>query len=310
MSFVGATALYAEERTAGDVLWVSGQFLSGGGLSSPNLIRFAGNTWLPLPATFVDPLTQWGELLSYDPGGGPVMVMHRRPSAGTDQIISWDGTSSNVVTNVGPSAGLEIYDFGLGPVVVVTSGLNIPVTSGGVTNIASWDGATISWFGPSMPGWTFERLRVAEGVGQLPWLYGLGVFSGLGFSSDLVRWTQPLRARPSLRQAGPGAPSWLGRSGLIPGRELFTVFSTTPCTGGIGTGPPATGGLCVSDPSSLVLQLGFPLGFDPFHTFNTSSHRYSGPFFLPAGQNLDALCLEVEGPFLRQLGPPVRLVVN
>jgi hypothetical protein len=84
-------------------------------------------------------------------------------------------------------------------------------------------------------------------------------------------------------------------------RELaagFNVISTEMCGGGPGSGPYL--GLCASDPTSLILQLTIPPGTLPFRFVSNGTTQDFGPYpGIPAGLTVDAITLDIAGPFWR-----------
>ncbi len=100
---------------------------------------------------------------------------------------------------------------------------------------------------------------------------------------------------------GPGTGVVLQLGSLVPGAEVFTVFSFEACGGGPGTGPYL--GLCASDVSTLVNQLLLPLGAVPFHFSPNAPAATFGPYPAPSGLYVEAVCFDFTGGLLRGASP-------
>lgn len=98
-------------------------------------------------------------------------------------------------------------------------------------------------------------------------------------------------AKPSLllNQSLPGLPLSVLASGLVAGREYFTVISLDLCPVP-GSGPYL--GICASNPQFLIDQLLLPVGVLPFHFIAAGPSQSLGSYPLPAGLTFDAIILE------------------
>lgn len=129
---------------------------------------------------------------------------------------------------------------------------------------------------------------------------GLGVqantpLTGSGPASAMIAATfddivfTPAKPALMMSQPLPGLPLSVLGSGLVAGREYFTVISLDLCPVA-GSGPYL--GICTSNPQFLIDQLLLPVGVLPFHFIASGPSQSLGSYPLPAGLTFDAIILE------------------
>lgn len=77
---------------------------------------------------------------------------------------------------------------------------------------------------------------------------------------------------------------------LIPGHEIWNIYSWQPCPGGVGSGPFL--GLCFVTLGDVLPQLSTPLGFAPFHFLADNCTMSFGPFPIPSGITLELVTVD------------------
>ncbi|MSR75219.1 MAG: hypothetical protein EXS14_07105 [Planctomycetes bacterium] len=106
---------------------------------------------------------------------------------------------------------------------------------------------------------------------------------------------------------GPGTGVMVNLTSLIPGHAYHTIFSGELCPQ-VGSGPYF--GLCSSDFGFLVSQFLLPAGVQPFHIIAPANSLSMGPYLLPSGITLDALCFDLTGGALGGIGQVERVTVQ
>jgi serine protease AprX len=105
----------------------------------------------------------------------------------------------------------------------------------------------------------------------------------------------------------PGAGLRIDLSDLVDQHQYRFIVSPELCPGPPGTGPYL--GLCAADPSFLIFQFGLPLGTIPFHFQAAGPTAVFGPYALPSGTILDAVCFDLTQGMLLGVSPVVRATV-
>jgi hypothetical protein len=289
--FVNALTVWNGELVAG------GQFTIAAGAPSNFLARWNGSAWLPLPG----PDGYVNALMVHD---GDLIVGGPFPSAGgvtSTGIARFDGTSWHAFGNVGNTGVRRLGTFG-GKIVAKANLWALPTQF--TEGLALWDGVEWHAFGAGLTNQ--EPAAFVEYDGDL---FVAGDFlQPAGIASPyLVRWGRP---SPHLRVSQPGGAGTgivVGNFGLIPGHEYVNVASLELCVGGPGTGP--WGGLCASDPMTLIAQALQPVGTEPFHYLASGTSVSFGPYALPAGLALEVLSVDFTGAAVGCLSSVVRHVV-
>lgn len=149
----------------------------------------------------------------------------------------------------------------------------------------------------------FFQLTETDGVPATPVLQGIA--SGVVQSSDgqdisfapqpgiRVRLV-PLGNSPRVsgyQPGGPGTVGFLDYTGLVPGRQYFSVFSFELAPAGPGMG--TTFGLHTTNLNVLLGQVQLPPNTPPFNFFPTQATQTEGPFNLPP-INVEVLLVELQ----------------
>lgn len=294
-------------------LYAGGTFTAAGGTPATGIAAWDGAAWtVPAGALSGPPLSGLGawqvnDLEVFDDGSGAALyVAGSFTSAGgvaATGIARWNGASWTAVG--GGVAGnfygqlrgvyaLEVFDDGRGDALYAFGAFSL---AGGIPaqGIARWDGSAWEPLGAGItslhPAYTFDLQAVDLGAG--PQLFACGRFTIAGGipSVNIASWRG---YRPWLGIDGSAATGvFLRNRGLVPGAEVFNVFSLETCAGEPGSGPWL--GLCATDPSFLVAQASYPAGTVPFHYSAAGPSAAFGPYPLPPGLVFDALCVSVTG---------------
>jgi hypothetical protein len=280
-------------------LVAAGIFSSAGGVPTSNIARWNGSNWQPLAAgtngAVVSLAVYNGELVaagSFTTAGGTA----------TAGVARWNGLVWQSLGGVVSTGGTGLIVYG-SDLYAFAQQWFLP--GGTQSGMARWDGFTWSATGSSTtaPG----PLTVYAGA-----LLVKGLSTTTGFASPyLARWSPTIPLLAISQPSGAGGPVQISNQWLIPGHQYFNVFSLEVCPAGPGSGP--YGGLCASNPASLVQQLLLPLGTTPFHFLATGANATFGPYQVPPGLTFDALCVDsvdLNAGTVGCFSPAQRYVVN
>ena len=163
----------------GAALYVTGDFITAGGLICNNIARWDGAAWQPLDTG----LDAWGRGLAvFDAGNGPALyvggLFSQAGSVAANRLASWNGTSWSAVpdyTISGTVYVLYVYDDGAGPALYVGGDYLMYYSGGGsAAYLSKWNGQT--WTSLQYPGTPVHALQAFGGK-----LY-------IGAKSRLVAW--------------------------------------------------------------------------------------------------------------------------
>lgn len=256
-------------------------------------------------------------LATYDDGNGERLYVGKGAIPNTPGVYRWDGGGWTGLGGFTPllwvasrTEALAVIDLGLGQGPTLVAGGSFTAIGGvPMPGIGAWNGT--SWTSVGNPTGIVVSLHLEDdGTGQRLW--AMGSFSLSNPSADaLALWTCPMQPSLGITQpSGPGGPVFVVNANLTPGREVLNVFSPDFCPGGPGSGSPSLFGLCTSDLNVLIAQVTQPLGTYPFRFTAPESYVVSGPYSLPVGLTVDAICGELAGGALVRQSNVVRLVVQ
>jgi hypothetical protein len=174
-------------------LVAAGDFSTAGGVASPGIARWDGQTWSPIGAGFANVVQVLGVFQSRH-DAQPVLYAGGR-AVGTPfnsgSLARWNGQTWSPMGISGGALAMISFDDGSGPALYVGGRFS---TAGGVTvsHIARWDGQTWSALGTGVGGGEFPGV-IALAVfddGSGPALYAGGRFTMAGGvpASNLARW--------------------------------------------------------------------------------------------------------------------------
>jgi hypothetical protein len=268
----------------GPALYAAGQLLG-----SSAVVRWRRGAWQPVGNTggIANSLTV------FDNGTGPMLI------AAWPDLRRWDRRSGTWIPLGGilnTSWVLGVHDDGSGPALYTTS-ISNPLSSS-AAQLARWNGQQWQYLNgffngaiatPSPSSATVNVLRSAD-LGRGPSLFAGGNFLTAGGqpSSAVAEWHASGPVVSLAQPGGPGTQGFLRNAGLVPGVEYFNVLSLEPCPGPPGSGPYL--GLCATNPALLAWQLLEPLGNVPFHFIATANTTNFGPFPVPPGLTIEAVC--------------------
>jgi hypothetical protein len=281
----------------GPALYVVGYFTFAGGQPAQGLAKWDGVGWTPIPTGFTSFLQTIDSLAAFDDGTGPALY-----AAGTFGAIGgltapgfakWTGQAWMAAT-MPPGAAttdgvsrLAVVDDGSGPALYATV-----KDAASLRTLRRWNGST--WTSLGSFGESVGLIKLAtydDGSGPAVFAAGSFLSAGGAPASGFAKWVTPKPALTLTAAAGSGVT--IANAHLTAGSEYFNLFSTAPCAGPPGFGPYL--GLCGSDPSELVGQFLLPLGTLPFHFSAGGTTATFGPYLVPSGMTLDAVCFEWAG---------------
>ena len=245
------------------------------------------------------PSREWSlqALEVFDDGAGPALYAagYFTTAGGLpDQRREWNGTSWSPL-GAGIRAGARTTPS------VCCSRSRAASTQAGISTasaafptswIARWDGLAWSAVDGGIGGsrWAGPGLARFD-AGNGPSLFAAGTFTMAGGKPSL-NFAELIPARPQLtlsQLGGPGSGLVVANASLIPGLKYFNIFSVEPAPLGPGTGPYL--GLFATDPAVLLAQLVPGFGV-PFHFAATSTTTFFGPYPIPSGAVIEAVCFE------------------
>lgn len=314
-----ATTLAVYDDGTGPALYAAGDFGMAGGQPANGIARWDGTTWSALGsgASAVSGVGWLQDLQVYDDGTGPALYgsgwFTTMDGVPAENIARWDGTAWSAVGGglTGWTCGgcgvqaLAVFDDGTGPGLYAAGDFG---TAGGLpaNNIARWDGVGWSALGNGLAGYLTQTLTVFDD-GNGPALFAGGDFAG---SLTVDKWSSGATITLSATQTCPPGSVYIHNANLTPGREYFNVFSMDLCPGGPGTGGLGLLGGCITTPANMQWvhdQLLSPVGTEPFHVIAPSSYVSWGPFPVPPGFTVDAVCFDFTGGVIGATSPVVRL---
>ncbi len=279
----------------GPALYAGGQ--NQGGIFA----RWDGSVWapIPVPTAFLP-----GCMLVHDDGSGPALFVGAWSAYLTSPVRRWNGSvwSSAGAFSSGSVFDMQVADLGGGPRLHIAGTIaGIPGSPPG--GVLSWDG--IAW--TSFAATLYSPLALAafdDGLG--PALYVGGYLTSVNGvpANQIARWRSPRPVVEMEQPAGPSTGIVVTNRGLVPGRSYYNVFSTSVCPGSLGSGPYL--GLCSPSLQPLLDQLALPLETFPFHFTAWSWGPSFGPYALPVGITVDAVCFDATGNVLGCVSPVAR----
>jgi hypothetical protein len=314
--------LRAWDYGTGPGLYVAGTFDTAGTTATDSVARWSPNGWETFANGVPPDLACGGTTVSvlevYDSGLGPQLY--------AGGVFSTVGTSLSYYgittgwTQVGagfsPAGGcgtvevndLEVFDDGTGPALYAAGRFSAGT---GAELVARWDGTSWSALGAGLSSSTClggaRSLAVFDdGSGLALYVAGTPMTVAGGSTTVLARYACGSSPSIMLSQPGPGSPVWITNSNLVPGKIYRNVFSDA-CAAPVGSG--GFYGLCYGDGSLLLMQSALSVGTVPFYWFATDSTAQFGPYVMPPSAALDALCAEVSGGTVVDVGPVTRIIV-
>ncbi len=317
-------ALHTWDYGTGPGLYVAGTFDTvGGNIPTNSIARWSPNGWETFASGIPPDMPCGGSTLRtleiYDSGLGPQLYAGGFFNTVGTSLSSYGITTgwSQVGNGFSPAVGcgvvlvqdMEVFDDGGGPALYAAGRF----TAGpGTAFVSKWDGT--SWTGlgagvgsPTCLG-TAKSLAVFDD-GNGPALYvASNPLTGIaGTTQVFARYGCSPGPAVQLSQPGPGSPVWISNSNLTPGKLYRNVFSDS-CSGPVGSG--GFFGLCYGDGSLLLMQATIPPGTPPFNWFATASTAQFGPFVMPPSAALDAICAEISGGTVVDVGTVTRIIVQ
>jgi hypothetical protein len=193
---------------------------------------------------------------------------------------------------------LAVYHDGNAPMLLAT------VETSTFAGVMKFSGATWSVLGSGTQlsgiAWP-SAMGVACGPG------GCDLYVG-GAGAEVVRYG--CQAPPALVVTQPGGPGGGVHTSLLnltPNHEYYTLFSLTPCPGGVGTGPVL--GLCFGSPTELLAQVLLPPEVPPLHFIASGTSLFAGPLAL-APVTIEARCVEIVNGAIGLMSPVTTVMVQ
>jgi hypothetical protein len=294
--FASANAAAVFDSGSGPQLHVAGTF-SGG-----NIQRWTGAAWTGLGSGLNGTVNA---LVAFDDGSGPALFAAGAFSTagGTTAlgVAKWNGSVWSAVGQGLPNAPgvrtLAVFEDESGAGPRLYAGGDFGATSPFPGGLAKFeDGVWVPVAGLTGPSANLpavvNRLTAYRDYDR-PSLFAHGTFSFAGPhpTNGLARLA-PAAAVPRLDAPGGGLLDFTV-SGLLSGRTYLSVFSAEGAGSPVGLGPWA--GLYALDPALLLLQVGVPLGTEPFLWTAVGPNYAFGPVPLFPGLVVDVATADVTG---------------
>ncbi|MSR75349.1 MAG: hypothetical protein EXS14_07760 [Planctomycetes bacterium] len=129
------------------------------------------------------------------------------------------------------------------------------------------------------------------------------VFTGATIPPVITATAVPSSANPGFTDLT------LFNTNLMPGHEIWNIYSWQPCPGGTGTG--AFLGLCFLSLGDVLPQLTTPLGFAPFHFLADNCAMTFGPFPIPSGIIIEVVTVDYNSmtATLNGFSPAIQIIL-